>query len=103
MAKDRNGNIVQVGDVVAVEPNSGCYGKWRIGTITKLTYSDDPKWPAKIREDCASCQVRYSDVVLKRSYDQVKDEIVWTPTYSFGTKSSQSLILLDQKTLLPVK
>ena len=88
--KDKYGKELHVGDTVAASPNSGWYGKWRIATVAKI----DPD---------KAVRIKYNEICLSPAGDWSPEPGRFEHTYSYGFKDCRDLILLDTKTLQPVK
>lgn len=86
MAKDQNGIELHVGDLVAVSPNSGWYGKWRVAIVEEI--GPENQWGS------ASCKFRYKEPVLKNE-GYVNGQIVLSKSISRSTKDSKNLVVLD--------
>ena len=98
MVKDCNGIELHIGDLVAVRPGSGWYGKWRIAVIEEMTES---KFSARIDE--GTCKIRYKEPTLKLLtgsrtgvLPQYRTEqTTFEKSYSRTEKSSLDLAVID--------
>ncbi len=90
MAKDKNGNDLHVGDLVAVRPNSGWYGKWRVAVVDSIDRDERYAYP--------SVRIKYKEPVLKNK-GYVDGKIVLSKSVSTGIKSSADLVVIDPSIL----
>lgn len=74
---------MKVGDLVAVRPNSGWYGKWRTATVVSMKQSD----PNSVH---ARCRIQYYEPTWKMDSD---GNLTKSP--SVGDKFSGDLIVLQ--------
>ena len=84
--KDKNGNDIWVGSLVAVSPNSGWYGKWRVAIVEEIGPVN--RWGS------ATCKFRYKEPVLKNE-GYVGEKIVLSKSISRSSKDSRDLVVLD--------
>ena len=103
MVRDCNGKELHLGDLVAVRPGSGWYGKWRIAIVEDITESE---FSAKFDE--GTCKIRYKEPTLKLLTGSRAgvlpqhryEATTFQKSYSRAEKSSLDLAVIDTSFLL---